>query len=293
MKILLIGARGQLGTDLVKVLAGWSVRALTRAELDVCDHGQARQAVLGLRPDVVVNTAAFHKVEDCENDPERSFRVNALAPHNLARACAEAQAALVHLSTDYVFGGGTGRPLTEADPTHPLNVYGASKLAGEYLVGQACPRHFVVRTSGLYGVAGASGKGGNFVELMIRLAREGKPIRVVNDQVLTPTSTADLARRIKHLLQTGAYGLYHVTSGGQCSWYEFAGRIFELLGLRPDFGPTTTAAQGAKVRRPEYSVLAHAAMEALGLPSMRPWPEAMEGYLKEKGHLTASLARVA
>jgi dTDP-4-dehydrorhamnose reductase len=131
---------------------------------------------------------------------------------------------------------------------------------------------------------GSSGKGGNFVETLLRLSREGKPIRVVDDQVLTPTYTHDLARQIKALAQTDAHGLYHMTNGGQCSWYEFASTIFELLGVKPDFGPTTTAAYGAKARRPAYSVLAHANLRHVGLDDLRPWPEALAAYLAEKGY---------
>jgi dTDP-4-dehydrorhamnose reductase len=291
---MLIGARGQLGTDLTKALAGWDLVPLTHTDADICNGEQIRHAVAQLCPDVVINTAAFHKLEDCEQHPEKSFLVNAVAVRNLAQTCAEHNAVLVHLSTDYVFGGGTRRPYAETAAPRPLNVYGVSKLAGEHLVRETCPRHFIVRTSGLYGVAGASGKGGNFVELMIRLARERKPIRVVTDQVLSPTYTLDLAHQIKHLIHAGAYGTFHVTSAGQCSWYEFAGRIFRLMKLDPDFTSTTTAAFGAKVRRPDFSVLAHDAMRAAGCPIMRPWEEALEAYLLEKGHVKfATYAKAA
>ncbi len=293
MKVMVIGARGQLGTDLMKVLAGWNLVPITRADLDVCDFEQVRQTVAQVTPDVVLNSTAFHKVEECEQQPEKSFQVNAMAVRNLAQVCALQNSVLVHLSTDYVFGGGTRTPFVETDAPRPLNVYGVSKLAGEHLVRETCPRHFIVRTSGLYGVAGASGKGGNFVELMVRLARESRPIRVVTDQILTPTYTMDLAKQIKFLLQTTAYGLYHVTSAGECSWYEFAARIFRLMNLAPDFAPTTTATFGAKVPRPDYSVLAHDGMHAAGCPSMRPWEEAVEAYLYEKGHLRETYSKAA
>jgi len=191
---------------------------------------------------------------------------------------------LVHISTNYVFDGQKREPYTEDDPPNPLSVYGASKLTGEYFARNICPKHFVIRTSGLYGVAGSRAKGGNFVETMIRLAKERKPIRVVTDQVLTPTYTRDLAEKIKELLQTEAYGLYHITNSGQCSWYEFAAKIFELLGGKPDFGPTTSAEFGAKAKRPAYSVLAHERLKQLGLDDLRLWPEALEAYLEEKGY---------
>jgi len=244
-----------------------------------------RRMLTEVMPDVVINTAAFHRVDDCEDQPEKAFKVNTYAMRNLAQICLDLDCALVHISTDYVFGGEKRTPYTEDDAPNPLNVYGVSKLAGEYFVRNICPKHFIIRTSGLYGVAGSSGKGGNFIETMIRLAKEHKPIRVVNDQVLTPTYTKDLAPKIKELLQTEAYGLYHITNSGQCSWYEFAGKIFELLDLKPDFSPTTTDEFRAKARRPAYSVLAHNKLKRLGLDDLRPWPQALKAYLEEKGHL--------
>lgn len=290
MKVALIGANGQLGSDLARVLAGWcDLLPLTRAQLDVCAPDAVR-AVLGeARPDVVINTSAFHKLEECEEKPDQAFQVNALAVRDLARVCRDLGSVLVHVSTDYVFGADRRTTHAETDPPGPVNVYGVSKVAGEHFVQALCPRHFLVRTCGLYGLAGASGKGGNFVELMIRLAKEGKPIKVVDDQVLTPTATKDLAAKIKELIQTDRFGLYHVTSSGQCSWYQFAGRIFALLGLTPDLTPTTTASFGSKVQRPAYSVLAHNALLRNGFEDMRPWPEALRDYLVEKGHLRADV----
>ncbi len=290
MRVLVIGAKGQLGTDLVKVMSDWKVAAAARADVDVCDFAGVRQKLAGLRPELVINTAAFHRVDDCEDEVAQAFLVNAHAVRNLAQACADHNAALVHFSTDYVFGGDRNEPYTEDDVPTPKSVYGTAKLAGECFVRAYCPRHYVVRTCGLYGLSGSSGKGGNFVETMLRLAREGKPIRVVADQVLTPTYTRDLAHKIKELVQTGAFGLYHLTNSTSCSWYEFAGKIFQLAGLRPDFGPTTSAAFAAKAKRPCYSVLGHARLLAAGLDDMRPWPEALADYLSAKGHLAGKLA---
>lgn len=287
MKVMLIGANGQLGSDLKRVFGDDDLVARTHADLEICNHDAVRRQVAELGPDVVINTAAFHRVDDCEDQVEKSFQVNAYAVRNLAQACDQVGAKLVHLSTDYVFGGDQQTPYSEDDRPHPLNVYGVSKLAGEYFVRTAGPRHFVVRTTGLYGVAGSSGKGGNFVELMLRLAREGKPIKVVHDQVLTPTYTLDLAQKIKELARSEAYGLYHVTSSGGCSWYEFARTIFELAGLKPDLSPTTTNTFGARSRRPAYSVLDHVHLRQAGFTDMRPWPEALAAYLKEKGHTAA------
>lgn len=285
MRVLIIGARGQLGTDLVRVLSDWNVTATTSAELDVRDFAGTRRKLLDLRPELVINTSAFHRVDDCEDEADRAFLVNVHAVRNLAKVCAEMDTVLTHFSTDYVFAGDHAQPYAENDLPGPLSVYGGSKLAGEHMVRAYCPRHFVVRTCGLYGVAGTSGKGGNFVETMLRLARDGKPIRVVNDQVLTPTYTLDLAMKIKELVRTDAFGLYHLTSQSSCSWFEFAGKVFELADVQPDFGPTTTAAFAAKARRPAYSVLDNTRLCALGLCDMRPWQEALAAYMHEKGHV--------
>ncbi|MBM4068450.1 MAG: dTDP-4-dehydrorhamnose reductase [Planctomycetes bacterium] len=285
MRVLIIGARGQLGTDLVRELAGWDVSATTSAQLDVCDFGGTRRLLLDLRPELVINTSAYHRVDDCEHEAERAFLVNAHAVRNLAMVCAELDAVLTHFSTDYVFGGERDLPYTESDLPGPLSVYGNSKLSGEHMVRVCCPRHFIVRTCGLYGVAGASGKGGNFVETMLRLARDGKPIRVVDDQVLTPTYTLDLAKKIKELVETDAFGLYHLTSNSSCSWFEFAAKVFELTGVRADLAPTTSAAFAARAKRPAYSVLDNTRMRALGFQDMRPWQEALAAYLQEKGHM--------
>ena len=285
MKILIIGANGQLGTDLVTILRHHQVIALIHKEIEVCDHQGTRKILEGHKPEVVINTSAYHRVDLCEDHIEEAFKVNTYAVRNLAEICRDLGNVLVHLSTDYVFGGEKKSPYREEDLPNPLNVYGVSKLAGEYFVGQICQMYFIIRTSGLYGVAGASGKGGNFVELMIRLAQEGKPLKVVKDQILTPTYTKELAKKIAQLIETGEYGLYHVTNNGQCSWYEFTRVIFELVGLDPDLSATTSEEFGAKANRPHYSVLENANLRKLGLDDLSNWREALEQYLKEKGHL--------
>ena len=293
MRVVILGAAGQLGSDLRRLLpvaAGGpadEVIGLAHADLDVTDDGAVRATLGRLQPQAVINTTAYHRVDECEGEATRAFAVNAVAVRRLAETCRELGAKLVHVSTDYVFGGRARSPRVETDRPDPQSVYATSKLAGEHLVRGAGGRHFVIRTCGLYGLAGASGKGGNFVETMLRLAREGRPIRVVADQVCTPTSTAELARVIGRLLPTEAYGLYHVTNDGQCSWYEFAERIFTLVDLRPDLAPTTTAAFGARAPRPAYSVLRNARLQALGLDDLSPWPDALRDYLRAKGHLSA------
>ena len=285
MKILIIGANGQLGTDLVTILRRYQVIALTHQEIEVRDHQETRKILEGHKPEVVINTSAYHRVDLCEDHLEEAFKVNAYAVRNLAWVCQDLESVLVHLSTDYVFGGEKKNPYREEDLPNPLNAYGVSKLAGEYFVCQICQAYFIIRTSGLYGVAGAPGKGGNFVELMIRLAKEGKPIKVVKDQVLTPTYTKELAKKIAQLIETGEYGLYHVTNNGQCSWYEFTRVIFELVGLHPDLSATTSEEFGARAKRPHYSVLENANLRKFGLDDLSNWRETLEQYLKEKGHL--------
>jgi dTDP-4-dehydrorhamnose reductase len=284
-RILVTGARGQLGTDLAAALAGRDVLALGHDRLDVTDPDAVGRVLDEARPAAVLNTAAVVRVDDVEADPRPAFLANAVAVHHLARACARRATRLVHFSTDYVFGGRGPGPHAEDAPPAPLSAYGTSKLAGEHMVLAASPAHLVVRSAGLYGIAGSSGKGGNFVETMLRLARDGKPIRVVDDQVLTPTYTADLAAAVVRLLDADPPGgIYHLTNGGACSWFEFARRIFELCGLQPDLAPTTSAAFGAPARRPPNSVLADTRTAALGLPPLRPWPAALAAYLIAKGH---------
>jgi dTDP-4-dehydrorhamnose reductase len=285
MRVIVAGANGQLGSDLLKILSDWGPVGLTHAELDVRDEAQVREIIRRNQPDILINTVAFNRVDDCEDDPGLAFSVNSQGARNFARACAELRCTLMHISTDYVFGGEKRCPYSEDDPPYPLSVYARSKLAGEYFVRNICPKHFIVRTSGLYGLAGSRSKGGNFAETMIRLARAGKPIRVVDDQVITPTYTKDLADALKALVQTAAYGVYHISNRGHCSWYEFAAMIFRLLRLKPDFGRTTTEAFGAKAPRPAYSVLTSRKLAQLGLASLPPWEEALERYLLEREHL--------
>ena len=280
MKVAVIGAHGQLGTDLCRVLAAqkFSVVPLTHRDVDVSDSAQVDRVLSSIHADVVISTAAFHKVEECEKQPAQSFAVNAVGPRNLALACRQRNAVLVHFSTDYVFDGTQRRPYTESDLPRPLNVYGVSKLAGEHMLALTWDRCFVIRTCGLYGVAGSAGKGGNFVETMLKKASEGAPIRVVDDQVLTPTFTGDLAEAVSQLIRTEAYGLYHVSEEGQCSWYEFARKIFELEKLPVNLKPVSSREFASPVQRPAYSVLSKQKLRGLGL-TMPSWEDGLRRYL--------------
>ncbi len=283
MKVAVIGANGQLGTDLCRVLAAqkFSVVPLTHRDVDVSDSAQVDRVLSSIHADVVISTAAFHKVEECEKQPAQSFAVNAVGPRNLALACRPKNAVLVHFSTDYVFDGAQRRPYTESDLPRPLNVYGVSKLAGEHMLGLTWDRCFVIRTCGLYGVAGSAGKGGNFVETMLKKASEGAPIRVVDDQVLTPTFTGHLAEAVSQLIRTEAYGLYHVSEEGQCSWYEFARKIFELEKLPVNLKPVSSREFASPVQRPAYSVLSKQKLRGLGL-SMPSWDDGLSRYLSAR-----------
>lgn len=292
MKVMVIGAGGQLGGDLRSLLPAQDCIPLTHAEIEICDPESVRQAFDRHQPDVVINTAAFHRVDDCESQAERAFQTNALAVRGLAQVCRERGAILAHFSTDYVFDGAQTEPYVETDRPGPLSVYAASKLAGEYLVAAAHPKHFIVRTCGLFGLGGSRSKGGggNFVETMLRAAAQGKRLRVVSDQVVTPTATADLARKVVELIRTGSYGLYHVTAQGACSWYEFAQTILELSNVHADLEPVTAEAFGAPARRPAYSVLRNRGLEMLGLDDLPPWQDGLRRYLAERDKSSGSSA---
>jgi dTDP-4-dehydrorhamnose reductase len=283
MRIAVIGADGQLGSELVSTLARDEVFPLYYPEFDVTRLDRMRSVLQALRPDAVVNTAAFHRVDECEDDPETSFRVNAIAVRDLARLGSEFGFVLIHFSTDYVFDGRKKAPYSESDPPNPLNVYAVSKLAGEFFVRALIERHFLIRSCGLFGQASCREKGYNFVDRMIALAEEGRPLRVVDDQWVSPTSAAELAERTSDLIRTNHYGLYHLTSEGQCTWYEFAREIFALLDRRPRLEPVDSKTFAAKARRPLYSVLENKRAKETGLRDFSPWNDALKAYLGKKG----------
>jgi dTDP-4-dehydrorhamnose reductase len=289
MKYAVLGANGQLGRDLCSRLPG-TVIPLGREQADLTRPETVRQALDRLRPEAVINCAAFNYVDRAESEPAAAFAVNTSGVRDLAVACRQLDCTLMHFSTDYVFGLDPDRrtPYAESDLPGPVSVYGASKIAGEYLLRASCPKHFVIRTCGLYGAWGSGGKGGNFVETMLRLAHAGKPIRVVADQMCTPTYTVDLANAVIALLSTNRYGLYHVTNAQACSWYEFARTIFALARVESALTPITSAEYAAPARRPLYSVLATGVYENLHLFPLRPWPEALAAYLREKRQATAT-----
>jgi len=288
MKVLVTGANGQLGTDLCKVLRDFELIPLTDKDIEISDMSSVKQAFSKYKPDIIINTAAYVRVDDCEDEKDKAFSVNALGARNVAGVAQELGAKLVHLSTDYVFGGEAEprtTPYTEFDTPVPLSIYGKSKLAGENLARHFCLRHFIVRTSGLFGVAGSMGKGGNFIETMLKLSREREELRVVNDQIFSPTYTMDLARKIVQLMTTDYYGIFHITNRGACSWYEFTTEILKLAGITTPVVPITSDQYPQKARRPRYSVLDNSHLRLLGMDDMRPWQEALKDYLVARGHI--------
>jgi dTDP-4-dehydrorhamnose reductase len=282
-KYLIIGAQGQLGRDLIPRVPG-EVIPVGRDRADLTRPDLLQSALDQIHPDVVINCAAYNFVDRAESEPEAAFAVNALGPRSLAKFCADRGITLVHFSSDYVFGRDATRssPWTEWDAPGPISVYGASKLAGEHFVQAACPSHIVIRTCGLYGVWGSGGKGTNFVETMLRLAGDGKPLRVVNDQRCTPTYTLDLAEALVAILEARQFGLFHVTNSADCTWHEFATAIFEYSRTKADLAPIASSESGRPARRPAYSVLADSGLKQIGVNSLRPWRAALQAYLVER-----------
>jgi dTDP-4-dehydrorhamnose reductase len=286
VKVAIVGGNGQLGSDLVAEFTanGDEVCSLTHADLDVADPESVKSGLHAQRPETVVNTAAMHHVEDCEAQPAQAYAVNAMGSRNLALVAGEMGALLIHVSTDYVFDGKKKTPYIEEDAPLPLNVYGNSKLAGEHFVRTLSSRHLVVRTSALYGRHRCRAKrGDNFVNLMLKLGRERGRVRVVDDEFVSPTSTLELARQIVALKRSDAYGLYHATGEGSCSWYEFAREIFKITGTTVNLEIAGANEFPAKVPRPKYSVLENAGLKRIGLNRFSPWPVALREYLQHAG----------
>jgi dTDP-4-dehydrorhamnose reductase len=285
MIVAVIGANGQLGRDVSSAFAdeGHSVTGLTHQDIEISSLASVREALGGLRPELVVNTSAFHHVEKCEADPALAFAVNGIGARNLAQITEETGATLMHVSTDYVFDGEKSTPYTEDDAPAPLNVYGNTKLSGELFVRSMNPRHFVVRTSAIYGENPCRAKGGlNFVELMLKLSKERKELRVVDDEFVSPTPTAQIARQLAVLSRSSDYGLYHATSEGSCSWFEFARAIFDLTKTKIHLEPARPGEFPAKVPRPKYSVLENQALQSKSLNVFTDWKRGLEAYLAHR-----------
>jgi dTDP-4-dehydrorhamnose reductase len=280
---LLIGGRGQLGTALRAQLRG-EVASPDRGELDLANAAQVSERLRDWRPELVINASAYNLVDRAEDEPHVAFQQNAFAVRQLAREVDALGGALVHISTDHVFGldGHPGHPWRETDLPGPVSVYGASKLAGEFFARALCARHLVVRTCGLYGVADSPGKG-NFVATMLRLGRQQTEVRVVDDQHCTPTRATDLARAIVDLVATRAQGLYHATNSGATTWCGFAREIFRLAGISTPVIPIRSTEFAAKARRPAWSVLSGEKLARQRGVAMPEWNVALAEYLAERG----------
>jgi len=289
-KVLIFGSTGQLGTDLVSVLQNsgkFEVIPLTHQDADCADDAAVRKAVLYLRPQFVINSAAYVRVDDCEDHASEAFAVNAIGGLNIARACAEVDALSVYISTDYVFDGEKKTPYVESDPTNPINVYGTSKLAGELLVRQTAPRWLIVRVASLFGKTGARGKGGNFVETILAKAKKGEGLRVVDDIYISPTYTRDAASAVTQLLENGVTGILHAANSGSCTWYEFAKTALEFCGLPTQIAPVSSLEYPTRARRPKNSALGTETRFSLTDIQGPDWQIGLEAYLSEKGHLAA------
>lgn len=287
MRIAVIGSTGQLGTDLVDQLArsgDHELLLLPHERLDVTQRDQVHRAVAGM--DVVINCAAFVRVDACEENPDPAVAVNTLGALHVAEACAAQGALCTYISTDYVFRGDKGTPYTENDRPNPINVYGATKAAGELMVQQAAPRWLILRIASVFGAAGARGKGGNFIEAILQQAKSGHPVRVVADQWMSPTYTRDVAHSLETLLRNGATGLFHAANTGRCSWYAFAAAALQMAGLDVAVEPIAAADLIRPAKRPQDASLACEQLAKITGP-IPPWEDALHRYLVEKGHQSA------
>lgn len=282
MKIAIIGANGQLGSDLVETLSpSHEVTGLTHSDIEITNVDSINALISSLKPDVILNTAAYHVVPEAEKFPDKAFLLNGTAVLNLAKICQDKGIRFFHYSTDYVFDGAKRSPYTEEDRPNPLNVYANTKLSGEYFALNYCDTSFVVRVSGIYGKIPCRAKGGNFITTMLKLAKEKPEVRVVNDEILTPTPTSAIAANTAKLIETDAFGLYHMSCEGEVSWYEFAKTIWDTLKLETPLYAASVKDFPLVVKRPFYSVLENANLKKIGVNRMPHWREALVEFLHQ------------
>jgi dTDP-4-dehydrorhamnose reductase len=283
VRIVVIGSNGQLGSEFVGLPDDKEVLfPLTHQQIEIEKLDRSREVLTALNPDIIINTAAYHHVSKCEQKPDLSFAVNAVGAWNLAKIAADLKCKLVHFSTDYVFDGQKRLPYCEEDLPNPLNVYAVTKLAGEYFIRNYCEKYFILRVSGIYGKVACRAKGGNFIMTMIKAAREREVVKVVDDEILTPTPVEQIARNTKDLISTDAYGVYHMTCQGECSWYEFAAQIFRILKLRTPLQACDHLEFPADVNRPLYSVLENKNLQTLRLDHFTEWQPALQTFLSRE-----------
>ena len=286
-RVAILGASGQLGKELLGVFADCGPIALEHRMVDLEEPASLAHALRRHRPTLLINTAAYHNVDQCEAFPAKAFAVNTLGVDLLAGMCASAGVTFAHVSTDYVFAGDLGRAYTESDPAQPVNVYGASKLAGETLLGRHAQEHFIFRTSGLFGNAQSASKGLTFVERMLRAAKTGAPLRVVDDIVFSPSYTGHVAHAMRRILEKGEHGLYHVSNSGQCSWRELAVEAIRQAGLKANVD-SVKADRSQLPRRPFYSALAHESITRAGVEGLPDWREGVAAYLRGRQGKTSA-----
>jgi dTDP-4-dehydrorhamnose reductase len=288
-KVIIFGGAGQLGVELCREFEKreWNVVRFDRQELDVTDPVKVEEAVAKADTQVVVNAAAYNQVDIAEKEALLAFQTNALAVRNLAMACRQADVRLVHYSTDYVFDGTKGSPYVETDQTHPLGAYAVSKLAGELYAQAYLNNPLIIRTSGVFGPGGMFTPRGNFVEVMLRMAKANHPIRVVHDHVASPTYAPAMAVRTVDMVEKNMAGTYHLGGGEPVSWYDYAKTIFELAGLTPSLQPTDEREYRTAARRPKFSALSNSKLEAAGIAPMPKFREAVRAYLDARQHAIA------
>jgi dTDP-4-dehydrorhamnose reductase len=281
---VIFGHAGQLGVELMRVFRerGYEVQGYDRDVIDICDAAAVEAVLARADPALVINAAAYNMVDVAEHEPAAAFQANALAVRNVAMACRQVDAQLVHYSTDYVFDGTAGRPYTEQDKPHPLGAYAVSKYAGELYAEAYLESPLIVRTSGLFGPGGLHTARGNFIELMLRLAGGSQPIRVVEDHVASPAYAPALAERTAQLVERHATGVFHVGGGTPISWFEFARMIFRAAGVAPVLRPTSEREYRTEAKRPKFSALSNSKMEAFGIAPMPPMEEAVADYFERR-----------
>jgi dTDP-4-dehydrorhamnose reductase len=287
--VIIFGGGGQLGVELCREFERrhWVVKRFDRQSVDITNGHRVEEAVAQADPQLVINAAAYNQVDIAENEALAAYQANALAVRNIAMACRQTDARLVHYSTDYVFDGTKGSPYVETDAPHPLGAYAVSKLAGELYAQAYLNQPLIIRTSGVFGPGGIFTPRGNFVELMLRLANSNNPIRVVQDHVASPTYAPAMASRTADLVERGLNGLFHMGGGEAISWYAYAKLIFELAGLSPSLQPTDEREYRTAARRPKYSALSNMKLEAAGIAPMPSLREAVDDYLKARQHISA------
>jgi dTDP-4-dehydrorhamnose reductase len=293
MKVAVIGSNGQLGSDVCSAFGqnGDEVVGLNHSDIELSSSESVDAALGAANPQIIVNTAAMHHVDKCQNDPAAALQANAIGARHVAHWAARADIPVVYVSTDYVFDGKKASPYIETDAANPLNAYGISKLAGEHFTAATAPKHFVVRVSAIYGHQPCRAKGGlNFVELMLKLAKERDELRVVNEEFVTPTPTKQIAAQIVALSGSNRYGLYHATAEGSCSWYEFAREIFDATGTKVRLEKASSSEFPAKVPRPGYSVLENRALKDAQLNVYTHWRDGLQDYLAGRAQAAATVS---